>query len=90
VRFVYANAADILRNVAAGNVEFGFPNANSVVAARANDSVKVIRDLSARHRRRCSSARRASAPMPICAARRVAVTSLGSPNCLAQVGLRAG
>lgn len=35
VEFYYAAAADIVKNVAAGNVEFGFPNADAVVAARA-------------------------------------------------------
>ena len=35
VEFYYAAAADIVKNVAAGNVEFGFPNADAVVAAKA-------------------------------------------------------
>jgi NitT/TauT family transport system substrate-binding protein len=43
VEFFYAAAADIVKNVASGNVEFGFPNADSVIAARAQDiPVKVI------------------------------------------------
>lgn len=91
VRFVYANAADILRNVAAGNVEFGFPNADSVVAARANDiPVKVIhttyqRGIGATLFKR-SSGIRTYADLR---GKRVAVTSLGSPNYLQlQVGLR--
>lgn len=43
VDFLYANAADILTNVAVGNVQFGFPNGDAVIAARANDlPVKVI------------------------------------------------
>ena len=36
VDFLYANAADILNNVAVGNVQFGFPNGDAVIAARAN------------------------------------------------------
>ena len=41
VEFYYAAAADIVKNVAAGNVEFGFPNA--VVAAKAQGiPVKVV------------------------------------------------
>ena len=40
VEFYYAAAADIVKNVAAGNVEFGFPNADAVVAAKAQ--VKVV------------------------------------------------
>jgi len=91
VRFVYANAADILRNVAAGNVEFGFPNADSVVAARANDiPVKVIhttyqRGIGATLFKRSSGIR----TFADLRGKRVAVTSLGSPNYLQlQVGLR--
>ncbi len=43
VEFYYAAAADIVKNVASGNVEFGFPNADAVVAARAQDiPVKVV------------------------------------------------
>lgn len=42
VKFYYA-AADIVKNVAAGNVEFGFPNADAVVAAKAQGiPVKVV------------------------------------------------
>lgn len=43
VEFYYAAAADIVKNVAAGNVEFGFPNADAVIAARAQGiPVKVV------------------------------------------------
>lgn len=43
VEFYYAAAADIVKNVAAGNVEFGFPNADAVVAAKAQGiPVKVV------------------------------------------------
>ena len=43
VEFLYAAAADIVKNVAAGNVEFGFPNGDSVITARAQDiPVKVV------------------------------------------------
>lgn len=43
VEFYYAAAADIVKNVASGNVEFGFPNADAVVAARAQDiPVRVV------------------------------------------------
>lgn len=34
VEFFYAAAADIVKNVAAGNIEFGFPNADSVILAK--------------------------------------------------------
>jgi len=43
VEFLYGAAADIVRNVAVQNVEFGFPNADSVIAARASGiPVKVV------------------------------------------------
>lgn len=43
VEFYYAAAADIVKNVASGNVEFGFPNADAVVAARAQGiPIKVV------------------------------------------------
>ncbi|WP_223690516.1 ABC transporter substrate-binding protein [Leifsonia poae] len=34
VSFTYAQGSDILQNVAAGNVQFGFPNGDSVVTAK--------------------------------------------------------
>ncbi len=36
VKFLYGDAADIVKNVAAGNVQFGFPNADDVISAYAN------------------------------------------------------
>lgn len=43
VEFIYAAASDIVKNVAAGNVQFGFPNADSVITARSQDiPVKVV------------------------------------------------
>lgn len=43
VEFIYAGASDILTNIAAGNVQFGFPNGDAVVAAAANGlPVKVV------------------------------------------------
>lgn len=43
VEFYYASAAEIVKNVAAGNVTFGFPNSDTVVMGRANDvPVKII------------------------------------------------
>ena len=37
VEFYYASAAEIVKNVAAQNVTFGFPNSDTVVMGRAND-----------------------------------------------------
>lgn len=36
VEFTYAEASSVLQNVAAGNVQFGFPNGDSVITAKAN------------------------------------------------------
>jgi NitT/TauT family transport system substrate-binding protein len=43
VEFYYAAAADIVKNVGVGNVEFGFPNADAVVLAKSQGiPVKVV------------------------------------------------
>ncbi len=82
VQFVYANAADIVKNVAAGNVEFGFPNGDAVVAARANGvPVKVIhttyqRGIGAVLFKKSSGI---TGPASL-KGRNLAVTSYGSPN----------
>jgi len=84
VKFLYANASDIAKNVAAGNVDFGFPNADAVLAARASGvPVKVIhttyqRSIGATLFKQ-SSGIKTFADLK---GKRVAVTSLGSPNYL--------
>ena len=43
VEFYYASASEIVKNVAANNVEFGFPNSDPVVMGRSNNvPVKII------------------------------------------------
>lgn len=43
VEFYYAAAAEIVKNVASGNIQFGFPNADSVILAKSQGiPVKVI------------------------------------------------
>ncbi|MCX4472513.1 ABC transporter substrate-binding protein [Micromonospora sp. NBC_01655] len=42
VEFLYADAATITKNVAAGNVQFGFPNADTVIQAVANGVPDVV------------------------------------------------
>ncbi|QIK69530.1 ABC transporter substrate-binding protein [Erysipelothrix sp. HDW6C] len=43
VNFYYASAAEIVKNVGSGNVEFGFPNADPVILGRANGvPVKIV------------------------------------------------
>lgn len=90
VEVIYAAAADILRNVAAGNVQFGFPNGDSVIAAKANGlPVKVIHTTYQRGIGatlfKASSGIKTFADLK---GKTVAVTSLGSPNYLQlQAGL---
>lgn len=82
VEFLYANAADILNNVAAGNVQFGFPNGDAVISARANGiPVKVIhstyqRGIGAVLFKNASGIK---SPADL-AGKKVGVTSYGSPN----------
>jgi len=91
VEFIYAAAADILTNIAAGNVDFGFPNGDAVVAASANGlPVKVVhttyqRGIGALLAKE-SSGIKTYADLK---GKKVAVTSLASPNYLQlQVGLQ--
>lgn len=90
-KFLYASAAEIAKNVASGNVEFGYPNADAVVAARASGvPLKVIhttyqRSIGATLFKQ-SSGIKTFADLK---GKRVAVTSLGSPNYLQlQLGLK--
>lgn len=90
VEFLYAGASDILTNIAAGNVTFGFPNGDAVVAAAANGlPVKVVHTT---YQRGIGAllAKKESGIVTYAdlKGKTVAVTSLGSPNYLQlQVGL---
>lgn len=91
VEFVYAAASDILTNIAAGNVQFGFPNGDAVIAAAANGlPVKVIHTTYQRGiGALLTKADSGIASYADLKGRTVAVTSLGSPNYLQlQVGLQ--
>ncbi|ASO21991.1 ABC-type nitrate/sulfonate/bicarbonate transport system substrate-binding protein [Actinoalloteichus hoggarensis] len=82
VEFSYANGADIVQNVAAGNVDFGFPNADSVITARANGvRTSVVHTTYQRGIGAVlfDNAGGISSPADL-AGRSVAVTDLGSPN----------
>lgn len=96
VKFTYAQGSDVLRNVAAGNVEFGFPNGDSVITAQGNGvSVKVVhttyqQGIGAVMFNKNTSGIKTAADLK---GKKVAVTDLGSPNyiqlqaILASVGL---
>lgn len=91
LQIVYAAAADILRNVAGGNVEFGFPNGDSVIAAKASGlPVKVVHTTYQRGiGATLFKADKGIKTFADLKGKKVAVTSLGSPNYLQlQVGLK--
>lgn len=82
VEFIYADASTVLKNVAAGNVQLGFPNGDAVIAAAANGvPVKVVHSTY----QQGIGALLSLAPKGITnpadlKGRTVGVTSLGSPN----------
>ena len=82
VEFYYAAAAEIVKNVAANNVEFGFPNGDSVITAKSQGiPVKVAHStyqngLGATIFKANSGIKE---PKDL-KGKKVAVTSLGSPN----------
>ena len=82
VEFLYANAADILNNIAVGNVQFGFPNGDGVIAAKASGlPIKVVHTtyqngIGATIFKASSGI---AAPADL-VGKKVAVTSYGSPN----------
>lgn len=49
VHFIYGDGADIAKNVAVGNVAFGFPNADEVIAAYANGAPLRVVDTTYQH-----------------------------------------
>ncbi|MFV0336201.1 MAG: ABC transporter substrate-binding protein [Tropicimonas sp.] len=91
VEFIYAGASDILTNIAAGNVQFGFPNGDAVVAAAANGlPVKVVHTTYQRGIGALLAKKETGIESYAdLKGKKVAVTSLGSPNYLQlQVGLQ--
>ncbi|MCU1525269.1 MAG: myristoyl transferase [Microbacteriaceae bacterium] len=83
VTFAYAQGSDILQNVAAGNVEFGFPNGDSVITAEGNGvAVKVVhttyqQGIGALMFNKDTSGIKSPADLK---GKTIAVTDLGSPN----------
>ncbi len=82
VDYMFGNAADIAKNVAVGNVEFGFPNGEPVILAKSQGvPVKVVHStlqhgLGATIFLKDSGIRKAADLK----GKSVAITSLGSPN----------
>lgn len=82
VEFLYAAAADIVKNVAAGNVQFGFPNGDSVITARAQDIPVQIVHTTYQNGLGATifkSDKGISTPADL-KGKTIAVTSFGSPN----------
>ncbi|QEE62389.1 ABC transporter substrate-binding protein [Salinibacterium sp. dk2585] len=83
VEFTYAEASSVLQNVAAGNVEFGFPNGDSVITAKANGvDVEVVHTT---YQQGIGAVLFNEETNPInapedLAGKKIAVTDLGSPN----------
>lgn len=90
VEFLFAGASDILTNIAARNVEFGFPNGDGVIAAVASGLPVVVVHTTYQRGIGALLAKSASGIETYAdlKGKTVAVTSLGSPNYLQlQVGL---
>lgn len=83
VSFTYAQGSDVLQNVAAGNVQFGFPNGDSVITAKGKGvSVNVVhttyqQGIGALLFNKNTSGIKSPADLK---GKTVAVTDLGSPN----------
>ncbi|WP_019533375.1 ABC transporter substrate-binding protein [Paenibacillus ginsengihumi] len=82
VDFVYADAASIVKNVAADNVQFGFPNADAVITAKSQDiPVKVVHTTYQRGLGAVIFKKDKGIAQPQdLKGKTVAVTSFGSPN----------
>ncbi|MEK8130382.1 ABC transporter substrate-binding protein [Paenibacillus filicis] len=82
VDFVYADAASIVKNVAADNVQFGFPNADAVITAKSQGiPVKVVHTTYQRGLGATifKNGKGIKEPKDL-KGKTVAVTSFGSPN----------
>ncbi|PWB97972.1 ABC transporter substrate-binding protein [Salinibacterium hongtaonis] len=83
VEFTYAEASSVLQNVAAGNVEFGFPNGDSVITAKSKGvDVEVVHTT---YQQGIGAVLFNEETNPITSAadlkgKKIAVTDLGSPN----------
>jgi len=82
VEFLYADAATIVKNVAADNVQFGFPNADSVITAKSQGiPVKVVHT-TYQHGLGATIFKKGkgiNSPQDL-KGKTIAVTSFGSPN----------
>lgn len=82
VEFLYAGGADIVKNVAAGNVEFGFPNGDPVLTARSQDIPVKVAHTTYQHGLGATIYKKGKgieSPEDL-KGKTVAVTSYGSPN----------
>ena len=82
VQYMFGNAADITKNVAVGNVEFGFPNGEPVIAAISQDIPVSIVHSTLQHGLGATIFLKSSgiAKPSDLKGKTIAITSLGSPN----------
>lgn len=82
VEYLFGNAADIAKNVAVGNVQFGFPNGEPVILARSQGIPVVVVHSTLQHGLGATIFLKESgiAKPADLKGKTVAVTSLGSPN----------
>lgn len=82
VEFYYAAAAEIVKNVAANNVEFGFPNGDSVITAKSQEiPVKIVHSTYQNGLGATIFKTELGIKEPKdLKGKKVAITSLGSPN----------
>lgn len=82
VEYMFGNAADITKNVAVGNVEFGFPNGEPVIVARSQGiPVKVVHTTYQHGLGATLFLKKSGIKSPMdLRGKTVAITSYGSPN----------
>ena len=82
VEYFFGGASDIVKNVAVGNVEFGFPNGEPVIVARSMDiPVKVIHTTYQHGLGSTLFLKESGIKSPVdLKGKKVAITSYGSPN----------
>jgi len=82
VQYMFGNAADITKNVAVGNVEFGFPNGEPVILARSQGIPVVVVHTTLQHGLGATiflKSRGITKPADL-KGKSVGITSFGSPN----------
>jgi NitT/TauT family transport system substrate-binding protein len=82
VEYMFGNAADIAKNVAVGNVQFGFPNGEPIIVARSQDIPVMVVHSTLQHGLGATIFLKDSgiAKPADLKGKTIGITSLGSPN----------